>query len=405
MSRIEELIKEKCPDGVEYKQLNEVCDICGRIGFRGYTREDQVQAGEGAISLSPSNIKNGEIVFDNCTYISWYKYEESPEIQISVGDIIFGKTASVGKTALVKTLPEKATINPQLVLLKNIKCNNVYLSFVLKTYRFQSEIEKIKGLGTIPTISQKDLGKLEIPVPPIEVQQEIVRILDKFTELEAGLQAELDARKKQYEYYRDELLTFDEDVPVVKLEDVSDVYDSLHTTPAYVDEGYSMIRVADVKSGYVNTAVALKVDEETYKQYIKKYKPQFNDIIISRVGSFGNTCLIGEEDVCLGQNIAIIHSKISAKYLYYYLNTSKVRTYFDGNSNGAAYKNLSLARIKETPIAVPDLKTQEQIVCVLESLDTISGDAEKGLPAEIEARHKQYEYYRDKLLTFKRKEA
>lgn len=139
MSKLEELIQELCPDGVEYKPLGDICIVSGRIGFRGYTKQDQVEKGEGALSLSPSNIGENGIDFSNSTYINWDKYNESPEIMVSNGDIIFTKTASVGKTEYVDNLPCKATINPQLVLIKEIKCNSKYLSYVLKTKEFQKK--------------------------------------------------------------------------------------------------------------------------------------------------------------------------------------------------------------------------------------------------------------------------
>lgn len=210
MSKLEELIQELCPDGVEYKPLGDICIVSGRIGFRGYTKQDQVEKGEGALSLSPSNIGENGIDFSNSTYINWDKYNESPEIMVSNGDIIFTKTASVGKTEYVDNLPCKATINPQLVLIKEIKCNSKYLSYVLKTKEFQKKVMKIKGQGTIPTISQKEFIKLTVPVPPLEVQKEIVRLLDEFTakteELQTELNKEYEVRKKQYEYYQNLLL-------------------------------------------------------------------------------------------------------------------------------------------------------------------------------------------------------
>ena len=197
---------------VEWKKLGEVCDIKGRIGFRGYTRQDLVEEADGAITLSPSNIINQELNYEDCSYISWAKYEESPEIKVAVGDVIFTKTASVGKTALVKYLPKKATINPQLVVLKNIQCNSAFLAYVLKTYRFQQEVAKLQGVGSVPNISQTSLSGITIPIPPLAEQQRIVDILDRFstltTDITAGLPAEIEARRKQYEYYRDQLLTF-----------------------------------------------------------------------------------------------------------------------------------------------------------------------------------------------------
>ena len=193
--------------------LGEVCDIKGRIGFRGYTRQDQVAKGKGAISLSPANIIREQIDYTDCTYISWDKYYESPEIMAEVGDIIFCKTASVGKTAIIKFLPEKSTINPQLVLLKNIQCNASYLSYVLKTEYFQNQVKKITGLGSIPTVSQQNFSLLKIPIPSLAEQERIVSILDKFdalvNDISDGLPVELNARRQQYEYYRDKLLNFE----------------------------------------------------------------------------------------------------------------------------------------------------------------------------------------------------
>ena len=115
---------------VEWKKLGEICTINGRIGFRGYTRKDQVEKGCGAISLSPGNIEDSNINYESCTYITWVKYEESPEIMVNNGDIILCKTASVGKVARIVNLPEKTTINPQLVLLKNFKINSDYLFYI-----------------------------------------------------------------------------------------------------------------------------------------------------------------------------------------------------------------------------------------------------------------------------------
>ena len=211
-TKVEQLIQQYCPDGVEYKKLGDVCDIKGRIGFRGYTRQDLVEEADGAITLSPSNIINQELNYEDCSYISWAKYEESPEIKVAVGDVIFTKTASVGKTALVKYLPKEATINPQLVVLKNIQSNPAFLAYVLKSYRFQQEVVKLQGVGSVPNISQTALSGITIPIPPLAEQQRIVDILDRFStltnDITAGLPAEIEARRKQYEYYRDKLLTF-----------------------------------------------------------------------------------------------------------------------------------------------------------------------------------------------------
>lgn len=173
-----------------------------------------VEKGQGAISLSPSNIVNHTLRYGNDTYISWEKYNESPEIMVNVNDVLFCKTGStLGKTAIVDFLPDKATINPQLVVLKDIKCNNKYLKYFLTTYYFQNEIQKRKGLGSVPNISQKEISEISIPIPNLEIQERIADVLDNFekicSNLSIGLPAEIEARQKQYEYYRDALLSFD----------------------------------------------------------------------------------------------------------------------------------------------------------------------------------------------------
>src|SRR5690606_19231652 len=183
--------------GWEIKKLGEVCEIKGRIGYRGYTVNDLVEKGEGAITLSPSNIQNNQFNIEKCTYISWFKYEESPEIMVFEGDILFVKTGSTyGKVALVENLPEKATINPQFVVLKDIKCSNRFLYYALTTKAFKEKVENIVGGAATPTLSQTNLAEQTIPLPPFDEQQTIVRQLDALRaetqKLEAVYQKKID---------------------------------------------------------------------------------------------------------------------------------------------------------------------------------------------------------------------
>ena len=198
-----------------FKELEEISEIRGRIGFRGYTRQDMVKEGEGAISLTASNItKRNKIEYKDNTYITWSKYEESPEIMVQNGDIIICQRGSIGKTALIENLPEKATINPQLLLIKNITCNNKYLAYYFRTLMFKKSLNKITGHGTVQMIAQKDVRKIKIPIPDMKEQERIVKILDRLDlishSIVEGLPAEIEARQRQYEYYRDKLLTFKE---------------------------------------------------------------------------------------------------------------------------------------------------------------------------------------------------
>lgn len=169
------------PEHWEVKRLRHVCNIFGRIGYRGYKVTDLVPKGEGAITISPSNMKEYKMDFENCTYLSWDKYEESPEIKIFNDDILFVKTGSTyGKTTIVKGLEEKATINPQIIVLKEIIVNSDFLWYVMKSKNIQLQVEQTVVGGTIPTISQAKINNYSFPIPLNEKEQtQIVQHIEK----------------------------------------------------------------------------------------------------------------------------------------------------------------------------------------------------------------------------------
>ena len=161
-------------------RLGDICTIFGRIGFRGYTTEDLTSnPEEGAISLSPTNIVGGELDLSKPTYIKWDKYEESPEIMLQPNDVVIVKTgSSVGRTTLIREVVHPTTLNPQLVVLKDIKVNPVFLSYLVKTARFQGLIKSITVGSAIPTLSQKNLANLTIDIPNERVQERIAHVLN-----------------------------------------------------------------------------------------------------------------------------------------------------------------------------------------------------------------------------------
>ena len=410
MSKIDDLIKQYCPNGVEYKELGEVCEIKGRIGFRGYTRNDQVQKGEGAISLSPANIVKEQINYDDCTYITWEKYYESPEIMVENNDIIFCKTASVGKTTLIKELPNKATINPQLVLLKKIKCNASYLSYLLKEQTFQNKVKKIMGLGSIPTISQKDFSKLTIPVPPLPVQEEIVKVLDAFTALEAELEAELEARKRQYEYYRNKLLTFDKNTTwggvdwkmLSEVFNIKNGYTPSKANPEFWTDGtIPWFRMEDIRE---NGRILNDSIQHITPQAVKggKLFPA-NSIIVATTATIGEHALITVESLA-NQRFTFLSKKVNRyneldmKFFYYYMFV--IDEWCKNNTNVSGFASVDMNKFKKLMIPIPPIEEQERIVAILDKFDSLVNDISEGLPAELTARRQQYEYYRNKLLTF-----
>ena len=167
------------PSHWEVKRIKHISKVFGRIGFRGYTNSDIVNEGEGAITLSPSNIIDGRMDYSKCSYLSWDKYYESPEIMICNGDVLFVKTASVGKTALVENLPMEATINPQIVVIKEIHSNNRYLAYLMGTNVIDSQMRVKLGGSTIYTITQHSIENYQIPIPPLSEQEAIAAYLDK----------------------------------------------------------------------------------------------------------------------------------------------------------------------------------------------------------------------------------
>jgi len=186
---LKEMLEPK--EGWEEKTLGELCEIYGRIGFRGYTTKDLVSsAKDGAISLSPSNIQDGKMDYSKCTYISWFKYEESPEIKIFNGDVLLVKTgSSYGKSAIVENLPHEATLNPQSVVLKDIKIDNNFFAYQLRTNRVRRVFDQFVSGTAIPTFSQAKLSTVHILYPPLSEQHSIVETLDSLKSKVDRLQA------------------------------------------------------------------------------------------------------------------------------------------------------------------------------------------------------------------------
>ena len=168
------------PETHQLVRLKYLCEIFGRIGFRGYTQADLVPEGEGPITLSPSNISENGMDYSKCTYLTWEKYYESPEIQIKNNDILLVKTgSSYGKSAIVENLPMEATINPQFVVMKKISCNPKFLYYVMQTQIFKCQVEQVVVGGTIPTMAQEKINNFYIVMPHGEEIHQIVDYLDK----------------------------------------------------------------------------------------------------------------------------------------------------------------------------------------------------------------------------------
>ena len=392
---------------VEWKKLADLCEVKGRIGFRGYTREDQVEKGDGALSLSPGNIVDDVLDYNSCTYITWDKYEESPEIMVSEGDIILCKTASVGKVARIHELPQKATINPQLVLLKNIKINPQYLFYVLADAPFQSRIKRLAGVGSVPNVSQAKLSSIELPIPSLSEQQRIVGILDTFTASIDNLKAQIVQRRKQYEFYRDQLLDLEgkEGVEMKTLGDVCYISDyvsngsfaSLRENVTYKTQpDYAvLVRFADYSS-YFDATKFVYIDKHAY-EFLSKSILYGGEIIMSNVGSCGLyfKCPDLKMPMSLAPNSIVIKSQY-IDYLFHWFGSFKAKEAIRSITSKSAMPKFNKTEFKKIAFPLPSLQDQHRIVSILDTFEA----SIQNLEAQLKQREKQYEYYRNKLLTF-----
>ena len=387
---------------VEWKSLGDICEIKGRIGFRGYTRDDQVDKGEGAISLSPGNINDGVVNYDSCTYITWNKYEESPEIMVSEGDIILCKTASVGKVARIHSLPEKATINPQLVLIKNFKTDPQFLFYVLSDSPFQSRIKGLAGVGSVPNVSQAKLASIHIPIPSLSEQQRIVGILDTFTSSIENLKEQIAQRRKQYEYYRDQLLDL-EGKPGVEMKTLGEVCeisgDYGLSAPSKPYDGVRYLRITDItdSGGLNNEYVSADLKEDAGKEPLVD-----GDILFARTGATVGKTLVYRSNFgkCLFAGYLIRYRArkqvVFPQYLFHFTHSTKYYNWVSASLAVGAQPNISAQRYNQLQFPLPSLSEQQRIVSILDTFEA----SIRNLEQQLAQREKQYEYYRNKLLTF-----
>ena len=283
------------PEDWEVTTLSKVCHIFGRIGFRGYTIADIVTPNNGAISISPTNIVNGKMDYSKCTYISWYKYEESPEIKIYNGDILIVKTGSTyGKSVLVKGLSQKATINPQIVVLKNISINNIFLSYICLTTLFLKQIESVIVGGTIPTLSQRKLGQFLIPRLSIEEQKNIATVLTSIDNLLLSLDKLIEKKKLIKQGAMQELLTGKKRLPGFTGEWVERRLGEIGVLAmckrVYQEETSEKGDIPFYKIGTFGRQADAYISVDKYEQFKRMYRfPKKGDILISAAGTIGRT--------------------------------------------------------------------------------------------------------------------
>ncbi|MDE5757254.1 MAG: restriction endonuclease subunit S, partial [Allobaculum sp.] len=278
-------------------------------------------------------------------------------------------------------------------------------------YVFKKNIEHFRqsasGMGSLPQISLSVTEDFLIPIPPLKVQEEIVRILDTFTQLTNELTNELTARKQQYEYYRDKLLTFDDSVEWKTLGEIAiDIYRGSGIKREQVTKtGIPCVRYGEIYTRYGTWFSECYSHTSLEEIHSPKYF-EYGDILFAITGEsikdIAKSCAyVGDKKCLAGGDIVVLKHNQNPKYISYALSTTEAKKQKSRGKIKSKVVHSSVPAIQDIKIPVPSLEEQERIVAILDRFDALCNDLTSGLPAEIEARQKQYEYYRDKLLSFK----
>ena len=388
MSRLDELIAELCPDGVHIQKLK---DITLKISD-GMHNLPKGSAEQGRYPiLSAQNINNGIISLDTNRWVDKDIFDrENNRTDVQKGDVLLTIVGAIGRTAVVST-DLKALFQRSICVIKpNTKVVlSQYLKHALGSSKIQAYMQVNAHGAAQKGLYLKQVGEIKLPIPPLEVQREIVHILDSFTLLTAELTAELTARKKQYEFYRNTLLTFDNTIKIVPLADIADIGTGSSNTNEGLEEGKYPF--------YVRSQEPLRKNEYEYDE---------TAIITAGDGvGVGKVFHYIEGKYALHQRAYRIHINtpdVLPRYYFHYMRTAFLpyiqKTMFQGS-----VASIRRPMLNQFPVPVPTLEVQKRLVNVLDNFESICTDLNIGLPAEIEARQKQYEYYRDLLLTFAEK--
>ena len=390
MSKIDELIEKICPNGVKFEELKEICMVSiGEFVHKNKQRED-----------AKYPVFNGGI--SNTGFYDEYN-NEGNKILISA------RGANAGFINKIESRYWAGNSCYSIEVKDKSSINWLYVYYYLKND--EKSLLGQQQTGSIPAISKKQIESFKIPVPPLEVQCEIVHILDDFTLLSAELSAELKARQSQYNFYKDKIFNISEKTNYVEIKDILQ------------EKGYirgpfgSALRKSDmVKNGVpIYEQQHAIYNHRNFRYFISNEKAnnlsrfmvKEGDIILSCSGTVGRTSIIksADEKGVINQALLILRidsNKINVRFLEHFLNSSYGKKKILSNTNGSAQVNIcKREEFEKIKIPLPKIDEQNKIVNILDRFEKLCNDISEGLPAEIEARQKQYEYYRDKLLTFK----
>lgn len=389
MKNLETLIQELCPDGVEFVKLGDCCSF-----KRGTT-------------ITAKNAIPGDVPVLAGGQKPAYYHNEANRTGETI--VVAGSGAYAGFVSywtIPVFLSDSFSVEPDDRLVVK------FVYYFLKN--IQQKIFATKKGSGVPHVHGSSIEKFEIPLPPIKVQTEIVRILDKFTSLEAELEAELDCRKRQYEYYRDKLLSFDnvegQEVEWKKMSEVGTfIRGNGLQKKDFTESGVGCIHYGQIYTKFNTfTDKTLTFCSENVARKLTPVHP--GDLIIACTSeNVEDVCKtvawLGKEDIVTGGHACVFSHHENPKYIAYLLQTENFFQQKKKYARGVKVIDIKVADLQKITLPIPSLEEQHRIVSILDRFESLTTSLQSGLPAEIAARRQQYEHYRDKLLTFKRKGA
>lgn len=375
MSKLKELIEKLCPNGVEFKELQEICNVSiGEFVHKNKQREDAIYP-----------VFNGGI--SNTGFYDEYNNEGNKVL-------VSARGANAGFVNKIETKYWAGNSCYSIEVKDNKYINWLYIYYFLKNN--EKNLLGQQQTGSIPAISKKQIESFKIAVPPLEVQCEIVHILDELTLLSAELMAEQNARRIQYEYYRDNIFNNLDKYTKFSLGDIVEFINGrAYKQEELLDSGkYKVLRVGNFGTNdrWYYSNIELEDDK-----YCNK-----GDLLYLWSASFGPQIWEDEKTIFHYHiwKLRFNETEINKEFLYYFLDYDKEN--LKSLTTNSTMPHISMTNMKTRDIYLPPIEMQRKIVKYLNAFYTLANSNLSGLPAEIEARRKQYEYYRNKLLTFKR---
>lgn len=399
MESIEQMIKRLCPEGVKFVKLLSVCNVIYGYPFESAKFTDD--------STYIPLIRIRDVVPGKAS--TYYEGEILEDYIIKSGDILVGMD---GNFNLAKWQDRDGLLNQRVCKFYSKDEGVLLTSFAFHFLKpLFKKIENEIGGSTVKHLSAAKIKEIQIPLPPMEVQNRIVEILDKMTTLTAELEAELEARKQQYEYYRNKLLTFNElgGIERVNWKKISEIGVVMRGTSFqkkhFTDDGTPCIHYGQIYTQYahhVYETISFVGEEISRSPRRAKTGALVMATTSENIEDVGKCVVwLGEEDIIVSNDACFIQHSLNPKYLGYLLQTDAFANYKKKVATGTKVIRINADAVADFVIPVPSMEEQERIVSILDRFEALTTDLQSGLPAEIEARRQQYEYYRNKLLTFK----